>query len=91
VIKTFRDRDTQGLYEGKCPARFQSFRAAAERKLQMLDSATQIGDLRAPPGNQLEKLFGDRQGQWSIRINRQWRVCFCWTDAPEDVEITDYH
>jgi proteic killer suppression protein len=57
----------------------------------MLDAAIQIGDLRVPSGNRLEKLTGDRTGQWSIRINDQWRLCFRWTDAPEDVEITDYH
>lgn len=91
MIRTFGDKDTAALYSGKCPARFRSFRAVAERKLQMLDSATALGDLSIPPGNQLEKLTGDRAGQWSIRINNQWRVCFRWTDAPENVEIVDYH
>ena len=58
----------------------------------MLDAAEVLGDLRVPPGNRLEKLAGDRAGQYSIRVNQQWRVCFRWTDAgPEDVEITDYH
>ena len=91
VIKTFRDKDTAALYGGKCPARFRAFRSVAERRLQALDAATQLGDLRAPPGNRLEKLSGDREGQWNIRINDQWRICFRWTDAPEDVEIVDYH
>ncbi|HUY45917.1 MAG TPA: type II toxin-antitoxin system RelE/ParE family toxin [Streptosporangiaceae bacterium] len=58
----------------------------------MLDAAEVLGDLRVPPGNRLEKLAGDRAGQYSIRINQQWRICFRWTEAgPEDVEITDYH
>jgi len=64
----------------------------AWRKLAMLDAAEVLGDLRVPPGNRLEKLAGDRAGQYSIRINQQWRICFRWTEAgPEDVEITDYH
>jgi proteic killer suppression protein len=91
LIKSFRDKETQALYEGKCPSRFRSFRAVAERKLQMLDASQGVNDLRSPPGNRLEKLTGDRSGQWSIRINEQWRVCFRWTDGPEDVEIVDYH
>jgi len=58
----------------------------------MLDGAEILADLRVPPGNRLEKLAGDRAGQYSIRVNQQWRICFRWTDAgPEDVEITDYH
>jgi toxin HigB-1 len=58
----------------------------------MLDAAEILADLRVPPGNRLEKLTGDRAGQYSIRVNQQWRICFRWTDAgPEDVEITDYH
>jgi toxin HigB-1 len=58
----------------------------------MLDAAEALADLRMPPGNRLEKLAGDRAGQYSIRINQQWRICFRWTDAgPEDLEITDYH
>lgn len=58
----------------------------------MLDAAEVLADLRVPPGNRLEKLVGDRAGQYSIRVNQQWRICFRWTDAgPEDVEITDYH
>ena len=91
VIKRFRDRDTAAIYGGRCPARWRAVRTVAERKLQMLDAAIQLADLRSPPGNRLEKLTGDRAGQWSIRINDQWRICFRWTDAPEDVEITDYH
>lgn len=64
----------------------------AQRKLQMLDDAAELRDLRSPPGNRLEALSGDRKGQHSIRINGQWRVCFVWTDAgAENVEIVDYH
>jgi len=63
-----------------------------ERKLIMLHAAQELDDLRSPPGNRLEELSGDRAGQHSIRINKQWRLCFCWVDdAPEDVEIVDYH
>jgi toxin HigB-1 len=65
---------------------------AAWRKLAMLDAAETLGDLRVPPGNRLEKLAGDRAGEYSIRINRQWRICFRWAEAgPEAVEIVDYH
>jgi proteic killer suppression protein len=62
------------------------------RKLALLDAAESLADLRVPPGNRLEKLTGDRAGRCSVRINQQWRICFCWSDAgPEDVEIVDYH
>ncbi len=91
MIKSFKCKQTQALYEGQCPRQFRAFRAQAERKLQMLDCAVELADLRLPPGNRLEKLSGDRQSQYSIRINQQWRICFSWTDAPCDVEITDYH
>ena len=71
---------------------FASFKKVAERKLVMLDSAVTLGDLAASPGNRLEKLSGDRAGQYSIRINGQWRICFIWKDdGPHDVEIVDYH
>jgi len=80
------------LFQGSCPRRFRAIQAQAERKLQMLDAATDIRDLRSPPGNRLEKLSGERSDQWSIRINQQWRVCFHF-DAGHalDVEIVDYH
>jgi toxin HigB-1 len=91
MIKNFKCKDTQALYEGKSPKQFGAFKNQAERKLQMLDSVAELFDLRSPPGNNFEKLEGDRQGQYSIRINKQWRVCFAWSDEPYDVEITDYH
>jgi proteic killer suppression protein len=92
MIKSFRCKDTQVLYEGGSPRRFRAWQAQAERKLQMLDSATVLDDLKSPPGNRLEKLAGDRAGQYSIRINDQWRVCFHWQDDDaHDVEIVDYH
>jgi len=93
VIRTFRDGDTERLFKRerirKLPADLQRI---ALRKLLVLDAATSLLDLRVPPANRLEKLSGDRQGQHSIRINDQWRICFRWvgTDA-QDVEIVDYH
>lgn len=92
MIRSFASRATEELFEGKVPKRFRSSQAQAERKLQMLDSAKDLNDLRVLPGNRLEKLSGDRRGQHSIRINDQWRVCFRWRDdGPWDVEIVDYH
>ena len=94
MIKSFADKATQKLYEGGDPKDFRAFKAQAERKLQMLDSASQRDFLRTPPGNRLERLTGSREGQYSIRINKQYRICFCWPDDqpnPIDVEITDYH
>jgi proteic killer suppression protein len=92
MIRSFASRAAAEVFEGRCPARFRSIQAVAERKLQILDSAADLNDLRVPPGNRLEKLVGDRRGQHSIRINDQWRICFRWTeDGPHDVEIVDYH
>ncbi len=91
MIKNFRCKHTQALYEGKKPKKFRAFQAQAERKLQMLDNAVELIDLRIPLGNKLEPLIGKRLGQHSIRINKQWRVCFIWNEEPCDVEITDYH
>ncbi len=90
-LREIKCKHTQALYEGKSPKQFKAFQAQAERKLQILDNAVELLDLRSPPGNKFEKLGGDRQGQYSIRINKQWRVCFAWSDEPYDVEITDYH
>ncbi len=92
MIKTFRCKDTEALYAGDNPRRFRAFKAQAERKLQMVEAATDLIDLRSPPGNNLEKLAGSREGHWSIRINKQWRVCFEWHDgAAWNIEIVDYH
>lgn len=76
MIRGFRDRDSRALFEGRCPARWRSVRSVAERKLAMLHAATSLESLGIPPGNRLEKLSGNRVGQWSIRINDQWRLCF---------------
>jgi len=93
MIVSFRDVETatvwQGLRSRRLPADIQ---ATALRKLRLVNAAQRIEDLRVPPGNRLETLRGDRAGQWSIRINDQWRICFRWQDAgAEDVEIVDYH
>ncbi|WP_061289996.1 type II toxin-antitoxin system RelE/ParE family toxin [Azotobacter vinelandii] len=92
MIKTFRCKHTQTLFEGGTPRQFRAIRKIAERKLQQLDSAVTLDFLRSPPGNRLEALKHDRAGQHSIRINDQWRVCFVWSDSGVyDVEIVDYH
>ena len=93
MIKSFRDRDTERLFERE-PVRkvARDLQRVALRKLIMLDAATVLADLRVPPGNRLEKLGGERGGQYSIRINRQWRICFRWRSGDAyDVEIVDYH
>ena len=92
MIRSFHCKDTQALFEGGDPRRFRAIKDAAVRKLSQLDAAQTLEFLRSPPGNQLEALKHDRAGQYSIRINRQWRVCFVWTaSGPEHVEIVDYH
>jgi len=93
MIQSFADRDTRALFkEGMCHRRWRAFAKAAFRKLDMLDAAVELKDLRSPPGNRLEALSGSRAGQYSIRINDQWRICFRWgANGPEDVEIVDYH
>ena len=92
MIQSFKCKDTQALFEGKGTRRFKSFASVAERKLAQLDAAQTLDFLRAPPGNRLEALKGNRKGQHSIRINDQWRICFVWTAVgPASVEIVDYH
>jgi proteic killer suppression protein len=93
VIKSFRDRDTQKLFERDRVRRWSvELQRVALRKLLMLDAAEELGDLRCPPGNRLEKLSGDRAGEHSIRVNDQWRLCFRWRGGhAHDVEIVDYH
>lgn len=92
MIQSFACDDTQRLFEGRQVARFVNFRSVAERKLAMLHRSVRLADLRIPPHNRLEALKGDRQGQYSIRINDQWRICFRFEGGHAfDVEIVDYH
>ena len=92
MIRSFKDRDTRRFFEGHRIAAFQGFPYQAVRRLTYLDSAESLKDLAGLPGNRLEALRGDRTGQYSIRINSQWRICFLWEeDGPCDVEIVDYH
>jgi toxin HigB-1 len=92
MIQGFRCKDTQKLFEGQRVQRFAGIQAQAERRLDRLDQATTLADLAGLPSNRLERLRGDRKGQYSIRINDQWRICFIWKDdGPEAVEIVDYH
>lgn len=93
MIRSFRDKDTEGLFrrEGRMKLA-KPLQRAALRKLLLLDAAETLDDLRVPPGNRLEKLTGDREGEYSIRVNDQWRVCFRWHDGDAHrVEIVDYH
>ncbi|MDO8839610.1 MAG: type II toxin-antitoxin system RelE/ParE family toxin [Parvibaculum sp.] len=93
MIRSFRDKRTAALAEGR-PAKGipADVLRRAVAKLFMLDTVTRVEDLRVPPGNELEKLRGDRAGQYSIRVNRQWRICFVWRDGDaHDVEFVDYH
>jgi len=93
VIKTFKDDETKKIYQRQRSRKLpDDIQQVALRKLRMINNAISINDLRVPPANRLEKLSGNRAGQWSIRINDQWRVCFRWEGSDAyDVEITDYH
>jgi len=93
MIKTFRDRDTERIFNRQRVKRFSlSIQKLAQRKLDMIDGSDLIVDLQTPPGNRLEKLTGNRKGQYSIRVNDQWRICFRWKSGQAtDVEIVDYH
>lgn len=92
MIKSFKCKDTRSLSEGRNVKRFSNIAKVARRKIRQLEIASRLDDLRVPPGNRLEALKDDRVGQYSIRINDQWRLCFQWTDAgAEHVEIVDYH
>ena len=93
MIRSFRDKDTERVFS-RLPARRlpSDLTRAARRKLLILNAAEKLSDLRIPPGNRLEKLSGDRRGQYSIRINERWRICFRWRDGDAyDVETVDYH
>jgi proteic killer suppression protein len=92
MIQSFSCTDTRDLFQGRTVARFANLRSVAERKLAMLHRSVRLEDLRIPPNNRLEALRGDRQGQWSIRINDQWRLCFRYEGGhASNVEIVDYH
>ncbi len=93
MIRSFRDRETEKVFNREPSRRWsRDLQRVARRKLLMLDAAETVVDLRVPPGNRLEKLSGDREGQYSIRINDQWRICFRWSEGDAyDVEIVDYH
>lgn len=93
MIIGFRDGETEKIRNGQVSRRLPgTIQSVALRKLRLLNNAKTLQDLRVPPGNRLEQLKGDRAGQWSIRNNDQWRVCFRWSEGgPDDVEIVDYH
>ncbi len=92
MIRSFRDSGTEALLHDEDVPRFRAIERVARRKLLYLNQAKLLADLSTPPGNRLESLKGDRKGQYSIRINDQWRICFSWKDGHAfDVEITDYH
>ncbi len=92
MIRSFRCAETERLLHRLPSRRFRAVERVARRKLRQLDSATELRDLAAPPGNRLEALRGERKGQHSIRINDQWRLCFVWRDGnAHAVEIVDYH
>jgi proteic killer suppression protein len=94
MILNFRDAKTSRFAAGGRVKQFEPFRRQAENRLVRLEVATSLAEMAALPGNRLEKLGGDRKGQWSIRINDHWRICFTWEEGaagPSDVEIVDYH
>ncbi len=93
MISSFREQETEKIFRRQFSPRLpQDVQRSARRKLEVLDSAETSEDLRIPPANRLEKLSGDREGQYSIRINDQWRICFTWREGnASDVEIVDYH
>jgi proteic killer suppression protein len=92
VIESFRSKETERLFNDESVPRFRHVERQARRKLLYLHRARRLEDLRAPPGNRLEALHGDRRGQHSIRVNDQWRICFRWQEGNAyDVEIVDYH
>lgn len=92
MVKTFGSKETEALFEYRHSKRFRAFERVALRKLLQIHAATELRVLASPPGNQLEALRGERKGQYSIRINDQWRICFVWRDGHAyEVEIVDYH
>ncbi|MBS4729706.1 type II toxin-antitoxin system RelE/ParE family toxin [Mycobacterium sp. SM1] len=93
MIRSFRDSATEAVWDLRYTKRIgRNLAKRAREKMQLIDAAGSIDDLRVPPGNRLEKLSGDRDGQYSVRVNDQWRICFAWTNGgADDVELTDYH
>lgn len=93
MLRSFRGREAERIWRGEVGRKLpRDLQGIARRKLRMLNNSQSVSDLRIPPGNRLERLKGDRAGQYSIRINRQWRICFAWRDGDAfDVEIVDYH
>jgi proteic killer suppression protein len=92
LIRSFHDKDTESIFDQQRVKRFQQIATVALRRLVQIDSADELRDLASPPANRLEALKGDRAGQYSVRINGQYRICFRWKDGHAfDVEITDYH
>ena len=92
MIRSFRDRETEKVFRRERSRKFGGIENIARRKLRLLDDAEVLQDIAVIPGNRLKSLKGNRQGQYSVRINDQWRVCFVWRgNAAEDVEIVDYH
>jgi proteic killer suppression protein len=92
MIRSYRDKRTEAFARGERVAQLEPMRRQAEKRLRILEAATSLGDVAHLPGNRLEALSGNRKGQYSIRINQQWRICFAWpsgADGPEDVESTD--
>jgi proteic killer suppression protein len=93
LIKTFKDKETKKIFDGEYSKKFpQEIQQRARRKIDSLDWATKLNDLRVPPSNHLEPLSGDRKGQWSIRVNDKYRICFEWKENyAENIELADYH
>ena len=92
MIKSFKDKNTQRLYSGKFVKEFSGFERRAIRRLQILDNATSLNDLKELPSNRFEALKGNRKGEYSISVNMQWRICFKWyQNNPQEVGIEDYH
>ena len=92
MIRSFKDKRAERLFDGDRVSEFHGYARQADKRLRLLDAADSLTALRMLPSNRLEALKGDRLGQYSIRINRQWRICFTWhDDGPRDVEIVDYH
>lgn len=92
MIKSFADKDTEDIASGHRARKWTSIERQIQRRLAYLNAAGELGDMRVPPGNRLEALVGDRKGQYSIRVNDQYRICFRWEGGDAyDVEVTDYH